>query len=317
MNYFTNLFPLWVLFACAIALWEPQAFAWFDGNLIVWGLGLIMLGMGITLSVDDFRRVLTLPTALVAGLAAQFVLMPLAAWTLAETLDLPVPYKVGLLLVACSPGGTASNVVAFIARANVALSVLMTMSSTALAIVLTPVLTSALAGKYVPIDGWQLLFSMLKIVFLPLVLGVVFHHLFPRATERLLPVGPLIAVIVIALICGSILGGSASTVRESGLTLLGVVGLLHSLAFASGYLFARLLGYDELIRRTISIEVGMQNSGLATVLARSHFTDPLTALPGAISAAVHSVIGSALAALWRARSASGNGEESLEIPTAQ
>ncbi|MEO0814951.1 MAG: bile acid:sodium symporter family protein, partial [Myxococcota bacterium] len=191
--------------------------------------------------------------------------------------------------------------VAFIARANVALSVLMTMTSTALAIVLTPVLASALAGKYVPVDGWQLLLSMLKIVFLPLALGVGFHHLFPRATKALLPVGPLVAVVVIALICGSILGGSADAMRSSGLSLLGVVALLHGLAFGLGYLFARLLGYEELIRRTISIEVGMQNSGLATVLARAHFADPLTALPGAISAAVHSMIGSALAAFWRTR----------------
>lgn len=314
VNLFTNSFPVWVLLACAAAMIEPAWFTWFDRTFIVWGLGIIMLGMGITLSIEDFKRVLTVPTSLAAGLAAQFLLMPLTAWTLAQTFELPVAYKVGLLLVACSPGGTASNVVAFLARANVALSVLMTMSSTAVAVVLTPVLTSWLAGKYVPVDGWQLLSSMIKIVLLPLVLGVALHHLFPRVTRVLLPIGPLIAVIVIALICASIIGGDVDAVKESGLRLLGVVALLHAIAFASGYGFAVVLGYDELIRRTISIEVGMQNSGLATVLARTHFVDPLTAIPGALSAAIHSILGSILAVLWRSRVPSAERAEETRRP---
>jgi bile acid:Na+ symporter, BASS family len=303
LAHFTNLFPVWVVLCCAGALIEPSAFTWFDKTFIVWGLGVIMLGMGITLSVEDFRRALTMPRSLAVGLAAQFILMPATAWAIAHTLNLPVPYKVGLILVACCPGGTASNVVAFLARGNVALSVLMTMCSTAAAVVLTPVLTSALAGEYVPVEGWQLFASMLKIVLLPVVLGVALHHLFPRAIRIVLPVGPLVAVIVIALICASIVGANAEAVRESGLVLLGAVTLLHAVAFASGYGFARLFGYGPTICRTVSIEVGMQNSGLATVLARTHFANPLTAIPCAISAVVHSVLGSVLAALWRQRPA--------------
>lgn len=297
----TNLFPVWVLLCCAGALIEPALFIWFDRRLIIWGLGVIMLGMGITLSLDDFRRVLVMPRSVAAGMAAQFILMPLCAWTISHMMNLPVPYKVGLILVSCCPGGTASNVVTYLARANVALSVLMTMCSTAAAVVLTPLLTGWLAGAYVPVDGWQLFMSMIKIVLLPLVLGISLHHLFPRAVRLVLPVGPLIAVVVIALICASIIGGNAAAVRESGWSLLGSVALLHGAAFVSGYVFAYLLGYDKLIRRTISIEVGMQNSGLATVLARSHFADPLTAIPCAISAVTHSVIGSIAAAWWRTR----------------
>lgn len=298
---FTNLFPLWVILCCAGALIEPAAFTWVNKTLIIWGLGIIMLGMGITLSLDDFKKVLVMPRSVATGLAAQFILMPLCAWTIAHVLALPVPFKVGLILVACCPGGTASNVVTYLARANVALSVLMTMCSTAAAIVLTPLLTSWLAGEYVPVDGWQLFFSMVKIVLLPLVLGVSLHHLFPKAVKYVLPAGPLVAVVVIALICASIIGANAEAVKESGLTLLGAVVLLHSAAFAAGYGFAWIFGYDKVIRRTISIEVGMQNSGLATVLARSHFANPLTAIPCAISAVTHSVIGSIAAAWWRTR----------------
>lgn len=300
LSILTNLFPAWVLLCCGGALIWPEAFTWFNRPFIVWGLGIIMLGMGITLSLDDFKTALTMPRSIGMGLAAQFILMPSSAWLIATFLNLPDAFKVGLILVACCPGGTASNVVAYLAKANVALSVLMTMCSTAAAIVLTPILTSWLAGQYVPVDGWKLFASMIKIVLLPIVLGVSLHHLFPKAVKYVLPIGPLVAVIVIALICASIIGSNAEVVKESGLGLLGAVILLHSMGFASGYGFAKLFGYHALVCRTVSIEVGMQNSGLATVLARGHFTDPLTAIPCAISAVTHSVIGSLCAALWRA-----------------
>jgi BASS family bile acid:Na+ symporter len=169
--------------------------------------------------------------------------------------------------------------------------------------VLTPLLTGWLAGQYVPVNGWQLFASMIKIVLLPLVLGISLNHLFPKAVRFVLPVGPLVAVVVIALICASIIGANAAAVRESGMALLFAVFMLHGTAFACGYIFARLLGFGPTVCRTISIEVGMQNSGLATVLARTHFANPLTAIPCAISAVVHSVIGSLLAAYWRMRPA--------------
>ncbi len=302
LNLLSNLFPVWVAAACICALIQPQAFTWFIPYIIP-GLAIIMLGMGITLSIDDFKRVATLPQAVAAGVVAQFLLMPFWGWAIGKALHLPTDFAVGLILVACCPGGTASNVVVYIARANVALSVLMTMCSTAVAIALTPLLTSYLAGQYVPVDAAGLFLSMIKIVLAPVAIGVVLHHAFPKLVKTILPVGPLVSVVVIALICAAILGARAEAVLESGPTLLGAVILLHSAAFASGYLFARILGYDTLIRRTISIEVGMQNSGLATALATKHFAaNPLTAVPCAISAVMHSVIGSALAGYWRLKS---------------
>lgn len=301
LNILSNLFPIWVAAACIYALIDPSWFTWFQPYIIP-GLSIIMLGMGITLSIDDFKRVATMPKAVAAGVIAQFVLMPFWGWAIGKMLDLPTDFAVGLILVACCPGGTASNVVVFIARANVALSVLMTMCSTAVAIALTPMLTSYLAGQYIPVDAAGLFLSMVKIVLAPVAIGVVLHHVFPKLVKAVLPVGPLISVIVIALICAAILGARADAVLESGWSLLGAVVLLHGAAFASGYFFARILGYDSLIRRTISIEVGMQNSGLATALATKHFAaNPLTAVPCVISAVMHSVIGSALAGYWRLR----------------
>lgn len=294
----TNLFPVWVLLAGAAALVHPPLFAWFSGSLIVWGLAVIMLGMGLTLSLDDFRRVGTMPGAVVAGVAAQYLIMPLLGWASATAFALPTPLAVGVILVGCCPGGTASNVVCYLARANVALSVVLTSISTFVAIAMTPLLTQWLAGALVEVDGWGLFKSTLQVILLPVAAGLALNHLAPRAVARVLPAAPLVSVAAIVLICASIIAQSADALLASGFQLAGAVFLLHAGGFGVGYLLGRLLGFDATIARTISVEVGMQNSGLGAVLARRHFADPLTALPAAISATFHSVIGSVLAAWW-------------------
>ncbi|MDA1277419.1 MAG: bile acid:sodium symporter family protein [Verrucomicrobia bacterium] len=299
LTLLTNLFPAWVLAGGVLALVHPPLFTWFSGPFIVWGLAVIMLGMGITLSLDDFKRVLLMPKVVAAGFAAQYCIMPFLGWSLGRLLNLPTPYAVGLILVSCCPGGTASNVVTYIARANVALSVLMTMCSTFGAIILTPVLTKVLAGTLVPIDAWGLFWDTVKVVLIPVLSGIALNHYCPRLVKGVLPVSPLVSVITIALICASIIGSSAPAIKESAARLLAALFLLHVSGFALGYFFAKLLRYDAMIRRTISIEVGMQNSGLGTVLARNNFADPLTAVPCAISATFHSIIGSFLAGVWR------------------
>lgn len=301
LNTLANLFPLWVLAASALALVHPPLFTWFEGPLVVWGLALIMLGMGITLSVDDFRRVLTRPRPVLLGFAAQFSIMPLMGYAAGLAFALPTPLAVGLILVGCCPGGTASNVVSFIARADVALSVLMTMCSTMAAIAFTPLLTSWLAGTMVPVDAWGLFLSTVQVVLLPVALGLFLHHGAPRVVTAVLPVAPLVSVLTIALICASVIGGSAEVIRSSGLRLLLAIVSFHAGGFLLGYAASRVFGHGHLISRTVSIEVGMQNSGLAVVLARRHFADPLSAVPGAISSVVHSLTGSLLAALWRLR----------------
>jgi BASS family bile acid:Na+ symporter len=308
-----NAFPIWVLVACGLALVEPGLFTWFRGNAIVVGLAVIMLGMGLGLSLEDFQRVTTRPATVAAGFAAQFLIMPTAGWLVAETMQLDTPFAVGLILVGCCPGGTASNVVTYLARADVALSVLMTTCSTLGAVVLTPLLTQLLAGKLVAVDGWGLFLSTLQVVVLPVVAGMAINRWLPGMVQRVLPVAPLVSVVTIALVCASIVGQNAEAIRSSGPQLLFSVVMLHTIGFGVGYLFARLLGYDRTISRTISIEVGMQNSGLGVVLAQRHFpAEPLTAVPCAISSVTHSVIGSLLAGWWRLR---GPGEPVTTSPT--
>jgi len=303
LERFTLFFPLWTLLAALLSLLQPDLFTWVAGPVIVWSLALIMLGMGLGLSPVDFRRALLPPRAALIGVGAQFLVMPSLAALLAWGLKLEPPLAVGLILVGCCPGGTASNVVALIARADVALSVVMTSLSTLLAVVVTPLLASALAGRYVPVDGWTLLVNVLQVVLVPVALGVLIKQGLPRVAARVQPVMPPVAVIAIALIVAGIVGSQREVLLRQGGLLVLATALLHGGGFLLGFLLPAFMGEPRAVRRTISIEVGMQNSGLAVVLARSGgFANPLTALPGAISAVMHSLLGSLLAVLWRRRS---------------
>lgn len=297
---FTNAFPLWVALCSALALWHPAWFTWFTGPWITYGLGVIMLGMGITLKLEDFTRVLQFPSWVAAGLILQYTVMPLSGWLIAKLLALPDAYAVGLILVACCPGGTASNVVSYLARANVALSVTLTTLSTILAVVMTPWLTAELAGSRMPVDAWGLFVSTLQVVLLPVAVGVALNRLAPRLTAQAAIVSPAIAVVVIALVVASVLGSGRDKVLTAGPTLLLAVFLLHTSGFGFGYLLSKVWNRSETVARTIGIEVGMQNSGLGALLARTHFpAGSGVDIPSAISALTHCIIGSLLAAIWR------------------
>lgn len=298
---FTLLFPLWTVIGAGLSLLLPELFTWFRGPWITVGLGVIMLGMGLGLTPQDFLRVGQQPRPVLIGALSQFLVMPLLAAALAAVLGLPAPLAVGLILVGCCPGGTASNVVALIARADVALSVVMTMVSTSLAVVLTPRFTEALASQYVPVDAWALLLKVLQVVVVPVTVGVLLKQGLPQLARRMEPVMPPLAVVAIVLIVSSIVGSQRDVLLDQGIALVIACVLLHAGGFLLGWLIPRVLGETAPTCRTISLEVGMQNSGLAVVLARTGFSNPLTALPGAISAVVHCIIGSALAGLWRRR----------------
>lgn len=297
----TNAFPLWVLVASGLALLEPRLFTWFSGPFITVGLGVIMLSMGMTIGFDDFRRIGRERGSVLPGVVLQYTLMPALGWMLAALFDLPTPFAVGLILVSCCPGGTASNVIAFLARADVALSVTMTALSTLLAVLMTPLLTETLAGSRVDVPAAGLLLDTVQVVILPVMAGVVLRWRFPLASARVLPIAPLVAVIAITLIVASVIGAGRTQVLEAGPRLVAAVFCLHVGGFVFGYLAGRFLVGRELAARTISIEVGMQNSGLGVVLAQQNFASPLVAIPCAISAVFHSLLGSAAAAVWRAR----------------
>ncbi len=299
----TNAFPLWVVLGSVIALVEPSVFTWFSGPAIPIGLGVIMLSMGMTIGFDDFRRIGRERGRILPGVALQYTLMPALGWSLAWLFSLPTPFAVGLILVSCCPGGTASNVISFLARADVALSVTMTAVSTILAVLMTPALTEVLAGSRVDVPAAGLLINTVQVVLLPVVGGAFLRWRFPVAIRRLLPVAPLAAVIAITLIVGSIIGAGRQQVLDAGPRLVAAVLALHIGGFILGYLAGRLVLRREIAARTVAIEVGMQNSGLGVVLAQQNFANPLVALPCAISAVFHSLIGSAAAALWRTKAA--------------
>jgi len=299
---FTRLFPLWVSAAAFIALVEPSVFTWFSGPLITYGLGGIMLGMGLTLSWNDFALVAKTPSWVVLGMLLQFTVMPLLGWGLGILFQLPPFFAVGLILVACCPGGTASNVIAFLANANVALSVAMTTCSTFGAILLTPFLTASLSGSYLDVDAWGLFYSTLKVVLVPVALGVLLNQYANRLTQRILPYAPATAVVLIVLIVASIIGQGKEIILSSGLNLIAAILLLHFFGFVLGYFLSKIILKNTAVSKTIAIEVGMQNSGLGAVLARENFINPATAIPSAISSLVHSIYGSIFVAITKNKS---------------
>jgi len=298
-SFITNGFPAWVLIASIISLFFPPAFTWFSGPLITIGLGIIMLGMGITLSPDDFRRVSRFPGRVICGVILQYSIMPFLGWAIAWVYNLPTPFAVGLILVASCPGGTASNVISFLARADVPLSVTMTAFSTILAIGATPLLASLLAGSRVEVPAFGLFLTTLQVIVVPVTAGVLMNRYLPRLTRAVLPVMPIVAVIFIVLIVASIIGEGRDEILKAGWRLIAALFSLHAGGFFFGYLTSRILTRDIIAARTISIEVGMQNSGLGAVLARNNFADPATAIPSAISSLFHSLIASMLAAWWK------------------
>lgn len=307
-----NLFPVWVLTGAGLALWKPQTATWFQPDWIPYFLGLIMLSMGLTLSFEDFSRILKIPKTILLGVGLQYTIMPGMGYALALAFNLPIDFVIGLVLVACCPGGTASNVVCFIARTHVALSVSLTTVSTLLAVLLTPFLTTwwvesislELTGLKVDVDTLGLLLKTLQVVILPVLAGVFLNHYFHRWVKRIEAYTPFLAVISIVFIVDFILAAKKDAILEIGGALVGAVVLLHLFGFLLGYVLSRLLKFAEKDAQTVSIEVGMQNSGLATELARSNFSSyGLATVPGAISALTHCILGSITAGLCRWRNA--------------
>ena len=304
---FVNFFWLWTFLGTGWAWIVPEHFMWFLGVIpgtdLKWvplGLGIIMLGMGMTLTFADFREVLTMPKWVVLGVVAQFLIMPLIGWGVATIFSLPAEFKLGIILVSCCPGGTASNVVTYLARGNLALSVMMTMCSTLLAIGLTPLLTKTYASAILEVEAWKMVVSMVMIVLLPIIAGLVLNSIAGKRLEVIKKGSPLVSVFVIVLIVAAVVGATKSDIQTHWQSLLPAVFIVHAFGFALGYLWGRVFGLKEKECRTFSIEVGMQNSGLGSQLAKTHFT-LMAAAPCAISAFYHCMIGSFLASLWRRR----------------
>ncbi|KAB1209194.1 Sodium/pyruvate cotransporter BASS2, chloroplastic [Morella rubra] len=294
----TTLFPLWVILGTVVGILKPAAVTWLQTDLFTLGLGFLMLSMGLTLTFDDFRRCLRNPWTVGVGFLAQYLIKPLLGFVIALTLKLSAPLATGLILVSCCPGGQASNVATYISKGNVALSVLMTTCSTIGAIIMTPLLTKLLAGQLVPVDAVGLALSTFQVVLLPTIVGVLANEFFPKFTSKIVTLTPLIGVILTTLLCASPIGQVSDVLKTQGAQLILPVAALHGAAFAIGYWLSRI-SFGESTSRTISIECGMQSSALGFLLAQKHFTNPLVAVPSAVSVVFMALGGSALAVFWR------------------
>lgn len=296
-------FPVIVLVAGAVALAFPGTF---DGWSVAvpWLLAVIMLGMGMTLRPVDFAYIARRPVAFVIGLCAQYVVMPALGWLLTVLVDLPPEIAVGVILVACAPGGTASNVMVYLARGDVALSVAMTSVSTLVAPIVTPLLVLLLAGRFLPVAPGEMFLSIVQIVLIPVVLGFLLRRFAGGVVERVTPVLPLVSVTGITAVVLAVVAGSADTLLTAGLVIVAVVVVHNVAGLALGYAVARAVRLDPAARRAVSIEVGMQNSGLAATLGTVHF-GPAAALPGAVFSVWHNVSGAALAGYWSRRPVAG------------
>lgn len=283
----------------ALALWQPWIFSWVAPHISAM-LGIIMLGMGMTLHWQDFSHVLRHPRDLGLGLVVQFGCMPLLAFALCHVFALPPELAMGMILVGTAPGGTASNVLTFIARGDVAFSVAMTAAATLVSLLLTPPLTWLLGGVWVPVDMGGLFWSIVKIVLGPVLLGLLLHHFQRGLVDRLMPFLPLASALVITLVIAGIIAVNAQNILSAGPAIFAAVIAHNLLGLAVGWFAACRLRFAPPRRRALAIEIGTQNSGLATALALAHFT-PAAAIAGALFSVWQNISGALLSNFWATR----------------
>ncbi len=300
-QFVQKTFALWVILFSGLALYSPENFVWLK-TYITWMLGIIMFGMGMTMTLGDFKSVLQSPKAVTIGVFAQFIVMPALAYLLCKLFNLPTEIAIGVILVGCCPGGTASNVITYMAKGNTALSVACTSVSTILAPILTPAIFYVLASQWIDINAMSMLKSILQVVLFPIVLGLLVRAILKNKVDHYIQVMPLISVVAIVAIVAAIIAGSKAQILESGLMILGVVILHNGFGLLLGFWAARIFKLPYTDCKAISIEVGMQNSGLGVALAAVHFAlSPITAVPSAIFSLWHNISGSALATYWAAK----------------
>lgn len=307
-TFIGKTFAIWVLIFAVLAFMIPNLFSWIAPYINPL-LMIIMFGMGLTLTTQDFKNVLKAPFKILVLAVAQFVAMPLIAVSLVFLFNLPKEIAIGVILVGCCPGGTSSNVITYLAKGNVALSVTATSVTTLLAPIVTPALTLWLAGAYLPVSFNSLFLSIVKIVLIPIILGFAVQYFFETTTQKAVGLLPLISVVGIIGVLTAVVANNTENIIKSGLLILIVVVLHNVLGYALGYFIGKLFKFNLADKKTTSIEVGMQNSGLAAALATTHF-DPIAAVPGAIFSIWHNFSGSIVANFYSKMSEDKNKKKS-------
>ena len=295
-NFFGKNMAIIVLIVATLSLFFPKSVSFIKTSYVNYLLMIVMFGMGLTLKFEDFKVVFTRPKDIIIGAIAQFSIMPLLAFLLSIIFKLPTELAVGVILVGTCPGGTSSNVMTYLAKGDVALSVGMTSVSTILAPIATPLLTLLYAGQRVNVNAVNMFISIVQVVIIPIGLGFIINRFFNKFTNHIKEILPLISVLAIVSIVAAVVSVNSSRLMQVGYLIIIVVMLHNCLGYLLGFMIGKLLRLDNSKCKAISIEVGMQNSGLATSLAATHFTFmPLATVPGAIFSVWHNISGSIVA----------------------
>lgn len=290
---------IFVILVAALALFVPNSVSWIKTSYVNTLLGIVMFGMGLTLKPEDFKVVFSRPKDVVIGCIAQFTIMPLLAYLLTKVFNLPVELAVGVILVGTCPGGTSSNVMTYLSKGDVALSVGMTAVSTVLAPFMTPALTYLLAGQSVDVNMLSMFLSIIKVVIIPIALGFVINKFFGETTAKLVKVLPLVSVCAIVAIVAAVVSANSAKIMTCGLLIVAVVIAHNVCGYLLGFGIGKMLKLEMSKCKAISIEVGMQNSGLATSLATVHFAQyPLATIPGAVFSVWHNISGAIIANIY-------------------
>lgn len=299
-EFFGKYMALIVLAVAALALFVPQSSLWIDTSWVNYLLMIVMFGMGLTMKPKDFALIIKRPKDILIGCAAQFIIMPALAFGLSKLFQLDPALTAGVVLVGTCPGGTSSNVMTYLSKGDVALSVGMTSVNTLLAPLLTPAITWLLLQTTVKVDVWSMFWSIIQVIIIPIALGFVINRFFGKITQKAVAVLPMISTIAICLIIATVVSHNAGKIYTSGVLVMVVVVLHNLLGYACGFGLGKLLRLTPEKNKALSIEIGMQNSGLATSLAGTAFADlAMATVPGALFSVWHNISGAILAAFYR------------------
>lgn len=298
-NIFTNMFPIWTLGVAVAALKKPALFTWLTTPYFTASLGILMLSMGITLSVEDFKRVLRRFNAVAIGFVGCYVVMPALAVLLTRLFNLPPDLAAGTILVGAVNGGQASNLCTYIANGNVALSVMMTTSTTLGAMFMTPLIAKFLIGTVVPVNALGIAWSTIQVVLIPIAVGMLLNKYCNKLVKAVLPFSPVMGVAATCLLVGSSVAQCASPILAAGISLQVPILLLHVIGGIAGYIMQALAGYGEIVRRTTAIETSMKSSAFGFLLASLHFGNYMVRVPSAVSVVWMALVGSTMSVIWR------------------
>ena len=304
-----QLFPLWAIAIAVVACYAPSLFTPFKPN-IGYLLMFVMFTMGVSLSFADFKYIFARPKAVIVCTVLHYIVMPFTALILSKVFQMSTDLAVGMILVGSVSSGTASNVIIYLAKGDVALSVTISAVSTLVGVVVTPLLTLLLVGQSVQVNAWEMFEHIVLIVLVPIILGLIVHYLLNKVVKKVEPILPFLSMCCVIFLIGIVVAASRDQIANVGFIIMLAIILHNAIGLLGGYWGGRVFGFDESTCRTMAIEVGMQNSALAATLGQTYFS-ALASLPGAIFSVWHNISGSILAGYWQGRPANKKNKKEI------